>query len=425
MTYATELYTGLCKLVASNNAFYYKEFNVDSRVYRIFNYRMASYTDFTQEYALECRGIMFDITDYKTTGPTGGPDRDAGTVVLKCLPMEKFFNLYENPFTTGLDLTKVTKIYEKADGSLISTYIHNNDLRLKSKASTISVQCIDAMKWLDENSVLKNDIYNIAKSGKTVNMEWCSLDNRVVIAYEEPVLKILNIRDHETGLYVDEYTEKMKCYRVASIDPGTGPEAFINSIPDMKDDIEGFVIYLSPKGPVPGSIAPGGPVPGSIAPGGPVPGQDPLRGPTGIEQKVKVKTKAYLARHTAISNVRNPRTLYNLILEEVIDDTRAKFHDDPSIIRQIDEMQIKVDKLFNECATVVEKFHHDNSKLSRKDYAVKAKKDLSDQNFPLAMKRYTNESVDYKEYFKCKWREFGILDEPTRSGSPTALLEAK
>ncbi len=372
MSFAQNLYTKLSNLVKKNNAFYIKKFEpcfegIGTKYqYHLFNYRLASYTDFTEDSALECRGIMFDVTD---------PEN----VCLKSLPMEKFFNLYENPFTIDLDLNTVTKIYEKADGSLISTYILDNQLLLKSKGSLISEHCISAMKWLDldENKKLKNDIYNIAMNNKTVNMEWCSLEQRIVLAYPIPSLKMLNIRDHETGLYCSELmTEEMLKYAVESIKFNSIEETveFIKNIPDMKTynskQIEGFVVYLQSG------------------------------------QKVKIKTKAYFAQHEAISNVKNPRVLYNLILEESVDDVRAIHHEDKAIMNMIDEMQIKVDKLYNDFVQNVEEFYMANKDLSKKDYAIKGKKDLDWIYFNLAMKRYGDNPVDYKEFLKLKWREF-------------------
>ena len=89
---------------------------------------------------------------------------------LAALPMQKFFNVNENPFTMDLDMNDVEGIDLKADGSLISTYLHNvsqdtynrdDVLRLKTKGSLESDQALAAMKWLDlpENSKFKEDNY--------------------------------------------------------------------------------------------------------------------------------------------------------------------------------------------------------------------------------------------------------------------------
>src|SRR5574343_754850 len=187
------LYNALIELVKDDDAFYFKDSVLDGLVYRVFSYRLASYEKFLKPGAMECRGIMFDITDSENP-------------VIKSRPMEKFFNINENPLTTGLDFKRPLKIYEKADGSLISTYIHaGSELRLKSKTSLSSVHCMRAMEWLDkpENKELKDDIYKIALGDYTVNMEWCSPEERIVLPYPVAHLKILNIRKNSDGSYIN------------------------------------------------------------------------------------------------------------------------------------------------------------------------------------------------------------------------------
>ena len=124
--YQNTLYRDLLTLVEESEAFYYKDFQLADRWYRIFNYRLASYSDFLKPGALECRGIMFEIEPEH-----GAPKR------LASLPMEKFFNLNENPFTMGLDLSTIIDFELKADGSLMSSYWHEDGeatwLMLKSK----------------------------------------------------------------------------------------------------------------------------------------------------------------------------------------------------------------------------------------------------------------------------------------------------
>ena len=66
--------------------------------------------------------------------------------------MEKSFKLNENPLTTGLDLTTVKLIEEKADGSLISTYLTGDaQLCIKTKGSIGSSQVLNAQKLVNDN----------------------------------------------------------------------------------------------------------------------------------------------------------------------------------------------------------------------------------------------------------------------------------
>lgn len=76
-----ELYDNLMQLVKTNEAFYYVDHVLNDIIYRVFTYRLASYTDFLEPDALECRGHMFRV--------------DGDGVELVSLPLEKFFNLHE------------------------------------------------------------------------------------------------------------------------------------------------------------------------------------------------------------------------------------------------------------------------------------------------------------------------------------------
>ena len=196
--YQQNLYDDLMSLQTSD-AFYYIDQTIGSGVhavrYRIFNYRLASYTDFCNPVALESRGIMFKMSPYTTDL----------AVELASLPMEKFFNLHENPFTMNMDLSSIDCIMLKADGSLISTYLHDGELRLKTKGSLLSVQAQDAMEFLqkNENATLRLQLQQLATNGFTINMEWCAPNNRIVVGYMEPSLTILNIRQHSDGSYID------------------------------------------------------------------------------------------------------------------------------------------------------------------------------------------------------------------------------
>lgn len=84
------MYQNLMDLCSTNDAFFFKDFQRNQRWYRIFNYRLASYTDFLLPSALECRGIMFEITN------EGAEESDYSEyIALTCRPQEKFFNVNE------------------------------------------------------------------------------------------------------------------------------------------------------------------------------------------------------------------------------------------------------------------------------------------------------------------------------------------
>ena len=292
-----ELYNNLSALVTTNEAFYYQDFNLDSKTYRIFNYRLASYTNFLAPDAKECRGIMFEL------------DEAGNLYRLACRPMEKFWNYLECPDTMNLDLSQVVDIELKVDGSLISSYMHNGELRLKSKGSLFSQQALDAIAWLNrtENEVLYALLRQTTIQGYTVNLEWISPTNRIVVGYLNDELKVLNVRHTIDGSYLSynqlgvqrfpifgsgdlsasfnqlgelrfpifgsgDLSASLCDYWTDRIEV-TDPISFVASIPDMTNDIEGYVLLMSSG------------------------------------QRMKIKTKKYLALHHTKDSINSKRRL--------------------------------------------------------------------------------------------------------------------
>lgn len=181
------------------DSFFSIDHEKDGIWYKVFSYRLASYTAFLYADALECRGTMFRMND------------DGTPAELVALPFKKFFNLNENNFTENVDFTNAKFVCTKEDGSLISSYLHNGRVALKSKTSLSSEQAIDATEWLyktfyaKENTLL-TEIDSLASAGFTVNMEWVSPNNRIVLGYNRPRLIVIGIRDMSDGspVYPDD-----------------------------------------------------------------------------------------------------------------------------------------------------------------------------------------------------------------------------
>lgn len=382
--YQTTLYDWLMDLVQSNEAFYFSDVDVDDVWYRIFNYRLASYTDFCQPGALECRGITFEMVE----------PFDPTPVRLASIPFEKFFNLYENPFTMDLDLSTVREIADKADGSLITSYMHKGDLRLKTKGSLTSDQAIAAMGWLymPEQEEFLKEIVGAERLGYTVIMEWVAPDNRIVLGYETPELRVLGVRSREDGSYVDYrdvdiYVFPQITFRWTKLEPVEDPVEFVKKIPDMQN-IEGYVLLLESG------------------------------------QRVKVKTTWYLALHHTKDSINSPRRLFEAVLEEATDDMRSLFHDDKVAIQMIEDMEHFVDEKYNHMVDQVERFYERNKHMTQKDYAILGQKELDRMFFGLAMNKYVGKSVNYKEFLKKQWKKLGLKDrEEENESGPTITID--
>lgn len=380
--FQTQLYSDLMELVEQSEAFYYKDFYLDNKIYRIFNYRLCSYTEFLMAGGMECRGTTFEVSD---------DTRGALALRLASLPFEKFFNLYENPMTMDLDLSTVVEIADKADGSLITTFTHpaswfednegDCDLFVKSKGSLESDQAKDALRFLHRTDNIRfyRELIGAERLGYTVIMEYVAPHNRIVLGYENEELRVLGVRSREDGSYVyydeidsDVFPEIAK--RWTKLFDVENPKTFIDSIPDMKDDIEGFVVRMEDG------------------------------------QRVKIKTLKYLALHHTKDSINSPRRLFEAVLEEATDDMRTLFHDDKLAIKMIEEMEEFVDHHYNHMVDTVERFFERNRNLDRKEYAILGQQSLDRSFFGLAMTKYLGKSVDYKSHMKKNWKSYGLRD---------------
>ncbi len=364
--YQTTLWNDLMTLVNESEAFYYADQKMGGDWYRIFNYRFASYTEFIKPNGLECRGHMFSITE---------EGENATPIKLESLPMEKFWNLYECPATMDLDLSTVTNIWDKMDGSLISTYLHRYGLYLKSKGSLSSDQALASMEWLRNNTDLEDKVKDWVAKGYTVNMEWCAPDNRIVIGYDTPKLTVLNVRDNINGEYVDQHIVEEEFGEYAVKEHSTDDiHEFVENISDMQN-IEGFVIRLASG------------------------------------QRVKIKTSWYLALHHTKDNINSPRRLFEAVLEEATDDMRTLFHNDPLAIQTIQEMEDFVAEKYNHMVDSVERFYERNKHLDRKEYAILGQEEFKGTfYFSLAMNKYIGREFSYKDFLKGKWEQLGLKD---------------
>ncbi len=365
-TFQLQMFDQLESLVKESETFYRQEFVLHGARYWVYNYRLASYTEFERPGGRECRGHMFEITN------------SGDAIRLASLPMQKFHNLNECPLTIGLDLSKVDTIELKADGSLISTYLHNGAVRLKSKGSLFSDQAVDASNWISTSAHqhFYNKLLEYENRGLTVNCEWCAPNNRIVIGYLEPQLTVLNARDRYTGQYIPRVDLEADFgeYLIPRVNlQGLDLNTFVHRIPSMTDNIEGYVVRIG-------------------------------------DLWVKVKTDKYLSLHHAKDSVTNPRRLFESILDDGADDLRSMFATDVVAIAMIADMETRVVTMYNHMVSVVETFYEANKSLTRKDYAIKAQQTVDKLYFGLVMSKYIGQTIDYKAFLKSKWKDLGFAD---------------
>ena len=373
-TYQENLFNNLMNLCSSSESFFFIDKIIDGQVYRVFSYRLASYTEFMLTDGLECRGHTFALND--------------GAVNLVCLPPFKFFNIFENPSVMDLDLKNSLLYMDKRDGSLIST-VHDarmpHGFRLKSKTSFDSEQAIDAYTLLTSKNGLLNVVKSLVAKRLCVNFELTSPKNRIVLGYEKPELKILNVRDLDTGRTIfphemigDEWCDAYR--HIVDYHLNYGKYYTYEEILAMTG-IEGYVVLFNDG------------------------------------RLVKIKNNWYCTLHKTKDSINNPKALFQACLFEASDDLRSLFHDDELAMKQITAMETLVRKEYNHRSAQLQKFYDENKLLSRKDYAILAQQTFKDGIFPLAMNLYLGKDMGLKDWMMKNYREFGITDVPELEAS--------
>lgn len=367
MTYTDkEHYDLLIQLTETDSEFFYAEQTSDNKIYHIFNYRLASYESFMNPkvadsyIALSARGIMFDVTDKEN-------------IKISSRPMNKFFNIEQGEVDRSN--MKLVGYMDKLDGSLISTYLHNGELKLKTKGSIKSEQAIAAMEWLDlpENSEMKNFLkFHTEKNNLTVNMEWTAPDNQIVLFYPEASLRILNMVNNKNGkILTAENIDKenlvnkdifVKSHKI----PNMSLDNIIESIRNEQGN-EGYILEFSDS--------------------------------EGNSHLVKVKNIWYVNLHQIKSNLNTTAKIIETIIDETSDDVRVLFAEDKHFLDNITRLENVVSPRISKIEADIEKFYSDNKKLSRKDYAIKAQSELQPY-MSLAMNLYIGKETNYKEFFK-------------------------
>lgn len=354
------LYCQLIELCSQNPAFYFRDYQAsESSIYRIFNYRLSTYSDFLAPGAFEARGSMFEVSN-------------SGELIrIASRPPKKFFNYGENPLTLNLDLSEPALVMKKEDGSLMSTYIHcDGQLKLKSKGAVSSSQCIDAMNHLETLPALARDLAYLTSRGFTVNLEWTAPWNRVVVGYGAPGLTGLSVIDNETGtVYGIDFAEYTECTSLAD-----------HWVKDFEYD--GYLLSVVKN----------------------LVGEEGVVCVTASGVTCKIKSDWYLHLHRTKDSLDNAKSLVSLVLSEQLDDLRSIVAGDITSETKLNFFEATVSKTFNELMQRVDDFHSANAGMGRKEYAMAAKEYWGDDSTSTGFnaQMFKMAGRDYEEMIKAQ-----------------------
>ena len=225
------------EIVKTSEAFYVTETEVEGYKVEMYDYRLASISDFVDNKAFELRGLTFVLN----------PETN---VWERNILMQKFFNVGQTVGWMEEDVKdkKIVRVQDKLDGSVISAVkFPNGEVRMKSKMSFTSEQAQMAQKLYNENENLRNMLEYSFSVGHSLVFELVSPENQIVLEYDDTKLVLLQIRDNENGEYYNStlnywYSETYNIERALSY---KGNFTNLNKLLKMKEteeNIEGWIV---------------------------------------------------------------------------------------------------------------------------------------------------------------------------------------
>ena len=254
------------------------------------------------------------------------------SIISRGLP--KFFNINENEDWLLNEDTGPIQVFEKFDGTLIIPFIIDNKIFFRTKMDIDNQFTKLALECLTPE--LEQLIREKLDQNLTPMFELISPLNQIVVKYEETSLR-----------YICDVDENMQ------IIPRSKPKEFqniceVNKYLEDIDNFEGFVFYYR-------------------------------------NRVYKIKSPKYVAKHRAVSNILNCYNVFELILEEQIDDIKS-FIDNKEILNFISKIEqeliLKIDKSIN-------KILNADYSLDRKSFALKYKPTTEGFIFGVMMKKYS------------------------------------
>ena len=321
------------------------------------SYIISGPDTFDNDYAIECRGLVF------------APD---GALIAR--PLHKFFNVnqMEATLVQNIDWSKVVRVMDKRDGSMIHTVDLPSELgnfTLKSKKSYTSDVAIQATKFVQAHENYIRLCEHCVNYKKTPIFEWTSPTARIVLAYGENMMTLLHLRDNYTG----EYSSKEEIdflgatFGVPVVEDCADildliladPLHAVQKLYDETEGVEGWVFQMADG------------------------------------EMVKLKTKWYMDRHHAMTFLR-VRDIANMVIDETIDDLIAKLVGDGINVDQIRDIERKVVDEVAKIESDLDSFYASVKHLDRKTLALEHR---DYKYFSMLMQKYSGREPDVKAYF--------------------------
>lgn len=310
-------------------------------------YAIATPTTFDDEWSRECRGITFS------------PD---GTILARTL--DKFFNVGEKEETQvhNIDWSKVARVLDKRDGSMIAAMVINDQVVCKTKKSFETSQAQSANAFINAHPLTyERFVRKCAELNLTPTFEWTSPNDRIVLKYNHDELVLLHIRDNVSGKY-QSINQLARLFRIPVVEDFTpaifNPQEFIEQA-QTRELIEGWIVQFNDG------------------------------------HMVKLKTKWYIDLHHSVTFTRE-RDIAEMVANESVDDFKSYLSSIGESLDKVEAIEKRVTDTLYDLQYEVYEFHAKNRIDDRKAFVELAK---PHKLFGLIMQQYSGKEPRFKDYF--------------------------
>lgn len=318
-----------------DSPFYETKLVIDRYTVSLFNYRLATNSDFQKPFAKELRGICFVFNQDET-------------LFKRYILLQKFFNLNqtEESLLQNIKEYKLVAINNKEDGSL-ATFIKlpNGRVLGKSKMGFDNDQAKGITNLYSENKNIKNLVDFCLDNDIVPVFEYVSPFNRIVLKYQVEELILLRLRDNNSGKYLDlnPFLNRFKDIKFAKFENNySSIEEMINDVV-VQEDKEGVVVHCLDNNQ--------------------------------NDFMFKVKTIWYNIRHKLFSeDIHRENILIEYILDDNIDDILSQLSvEDVELRNRIDNISNVVKQEINLLVNQIDLLYNDFLDLNsdRKEFALK------------------------------------------------------
>jgi RNA ligase len=306
--------------------------------------------------ALECRGVAFD---------------DEGKLVSR--PLHKFFNLGEKAWLSPEKLLEreaageIACIFEKIDGSMIASAWFDNTLHWRSKKAFHSdvVHLVREMLTQPEYQHIQAFSERMAQDGCTVIFELTHPQARIVVAAEQPQMRLLHVRENTTGEYVlldpaHPVHEQIRAFGVPVVQrfDAMSLSQLLDTLPNMQQQ-EGYVVQFTNG------------------------------------DMVKIKCPWYTRLHRSITFLRE-RDIALLALNEELDDVKGALREAGIDLGQVNEVEARLKAILLDYTEQIDQLCAVDGGLDRKDFAIKHKQHPL---FGLLIAKYAGKEVALAQWY--------------------------